>query len=443
MSPEAYQAIGEGLASVGPDGWTTLTLTFTAAAHADSSTVVATLADGSTVPAGPLPGTVAYTLHQLRRDAYREGAGTWFGATFTLHADGRFAADLDYDGPPAHDLAPELYVLDLLRNPRTPDATPAWLTAKLATRRVWGPTDQIEPSAEQQVALDRIVRSYTDALPAGWVRLVVREECSVDPESAGTAIVRALVVETPDGLEQRDFRAPRDVYFVLSDLMNELAAASPTRVVVLSLVIDRDGSRTVSVTPDEARLLEGVRDETSSRPVHDYLERNRAELERLAAAAPAPAGPEAPVVASRPGPLTYEEGAGRRAWWILLGVCLVAWLGLGVAGDFVVATLLVVILGGVVAVAMWSTTYYSTTRLTRTTLRAGSKKVRLADLDPSGITPPGDRVAGKLFGAGWGAVSSPTAIRVTPRGRKPFWVQAKDPEALHAALVRATARSSA
>jgi hypothetical protein len=441
MSPEAYQAIGEGLASVAPDGWTALTLTFTAAAHADRSSIVATLTDGSTVVAGPLPGTVAYTLRELRRDGYRDGAGTWFGATFTLHADGRFAADLDFDGPPAQDLAPELYVLDLLRYPRTPETTPAWLTEKLAARRVVGPDDEIPLSAEQQAALDRVVRSYTAALPAGSLRLVVREECSVDPESAGTAIVRALVVETPDGLEQRDFDAPRDVYFVLGDLLKELAAASPTRVVVFSLVVDRDGSHTVSVTPDEARLLEGVRDETTSRPVHDYLNRNRAELERLAAATPAKALAGAPTTG--PGPLTYEEGSGRRAWWILLGVCVAAWVGLGVAGDWVVSTLLVGILGGVVAVAMWSTTYYSTTRLTRTTLRAGSKRVRLADLDPSGITPPGDRVGGKLFGAGWGAISSPSAIRVTPRGGKPFWVQAKDPAALHAALVRATAGARA
>ncbi|GIG20767.1 hypothetical protein Cch01nite_14910 [Cellulomonas chitinilytica] len=430
MSPDEYQKIAEGLTSVAPEGWAELTLTFAAAAHAERSAVVARLADGGTAPAGPLPGTVAYTLRQLRIAAYREDAGTWFSATFVLRADGQFATDFDYDGDPGTDLSADLYALDLLKYPRTPEHTPAWLTAKLATRRVWAPSDEIELTADQHAVVERIVRSYADAAPAGWLRLVVREECSVDPGSAGSAIVRALVIETPDGLEQQDFRAPRETYFLRSGLLDELAVASPTRVIVFSLVVDRDGSHTVTVTPTDPGLLDGIRDETTSRPVHDYLANNREELERLAAATRAPA----------PGPARYSEGSSSRAWWILLGVCAAAWTWMTVAGDWVVATLLVGILGGVIAVAMWSTTYYSTTRLTGTALRAGSKRIRLADLDPSGVSAPGDPVKGKLFGAGWGAVRSPSAIRVTPRGQKPVWVQAKDPAALHAALVSAVSR---
>lgn len=136
----------------------------------------------------------------------------------------------------------------------------------------------------------------------------------------------------------------------------------------------------------------------------------------------------------------YDDGSSR-AMWILLAVCAVAWVALALAsGTWVLATLLVGILGGVAAVATWSSTYYGSTRLTATTLRAGSKRIKVADLDPSSISEPGDPVRGKLFGAGWGAISSPSAIRVAARGKKPIWVQAKDPAALHAALVLATSR---
>ncbi len=138
----------------------------------------------------------------------------------------------------------------------------------------------------------------------------------------------------------------------------------------------------------------------------------------------------------------YDDGSSR-AMWILLAVCAVAWVALALAsGSWVLATLLVGILGGVAAVATWSSTYYGSTRLTDTTLRAGSTRIKVADLEPAGISEPGAPVHGKLVGAGWGATSSPTAIRVVPRGKKPIWVQGRDPAALHSALVRAAARNA-
>lgn len=140
----------------------------------------------------------------------------------------------------------------------------------------------VELSPEQRDVVERIARSYAGAAPAGWLRIVSRQECSVAEDSAGIANVRVVVVETPDGgLEQQHFRPPRDLHFATGDLLRELAAASPTQVVVLVLVIDRDGSHAVTVTTDEARVLFGTRDDSSSRPVHDYLERHREELTAL------------------------------------------------------------------------------------------------------------------------------------------------------------------
>ena len=136
-------------------------------------------------------------------------------------------------------------------------------------------------SPDQQSLLERIARSHAAAAPASWLRIVCREECSVSPESDGIGSVRVVVVETPDGLEQQTFRPSDELYFETGDLLHELATGSPTQTVVLTLVIDRDGTREATVRVDVPRVLVGIRDETSSTPVHEYLDRNRAELTAL------------------------------------------------------------------------------------------------------------------------------------------------------------------
>jgi hypothetical protein len=126
-----------------------------------------------------------------------------------------------------------------------------------------------------------IAESYARAAPPGWVRIVSREENSVAEETRGSVSVRVVVVETPTGLEQQHFRPPRDLHFPMGDMLDELAAQSPTQVVVFDLVVDRDGSHTCTITQDVPRILVGIRDETSSGPVHDYLEQHRDELTAL------------------------------------------------------------------------------------------------------------------------------------------------------------------
>ncbi|KQR11773.1 hypothetical protein [Cellulomonas sp. Leaf334] len=143
------------------------------------------------------------------------------------------------------------------------------------------PTSTVDLTPDQQSLVERIARSYAAAAPAGWLRVVCREECSVSPESDGTGSVRVVVVETAAGLEQQTFRPSDELYWESGDLLRELAAASPTQTIVLSVVIDRDGRTEAAVVVDVPRVLVGIRDETSSKPIHHYLERNRAELTAL------------------------------------------------------------------------------------------------------------------------------------------------------------------
>lgn len=139
----------------------------------------------------------------------------------------------------------------------------------------------IAVSAEQAALVERIARSHAAAAPAGWLRIVCREECSVDPEIDGIASVQEVVVETTNGLEQQPFTPSRELHFESGDMLRELADSSPTQTVVMLLVVDRDGTHEATFTSDVPRVLVGIRDETSSKPVHEYLERNRAELTAL------------------------------------------------------------------------------------------------------------------------------------------------------------------
>ena len=141
------------------------------------------------------------------------------------------------------------------------------------------PTVDLRP--DQRDVVGRIVRSHAAAAPQGWVRIVSREECSVSAEADGTGTVQIVVVETPAGLAQQTFHPSRKLFFENDDLLRELAAESPTQTVVLHLVIDRDGTHEARFTVDMPRVLVGIRDETSSKPVHEYLDRNRAELTAL------------------------------------------------------------------------------------------------------------------------------------------------------------------
>ncbi|WP_019137335.1 hypothetical protein [Cellulomonas massiliensis] len=136
---------------------------------------------------------------------------------------------------------------------------------------------------EQEAVLAQIVAALPQSAPAGWLRIVSRREGTVAEGPYSGSSVDVVVVQTPAGLEQRDYRDPEDLYWTVLDLMEDLARSSSGGSVVLSLVVDRDGTSRVDLAEEAPKVLEGVRDESSSVPVHEYLERNRAELEELAA----------------------------------------------------------------------------------------------------------------------------------------------------------------
>jgi hypothetical protein len=137
----------------------------------------------------------------------------------------------------------------------------------------------------------------------------------------------------------------------------------------------------------------------------------------------------------------YEERSpSRRAWLVLLGICVAAWAALAVAdGGWVFATILVGMLGLIAAITMWSTGVYGNIRLTDTTLRVGRTTVQLADLYPWGVSQPGEKVEGKIVGGAFGSTLGSRVIGLTPREGRPMLVQSKDPDALRAALEKALA----
>ena len=76
-------------------------------------------------------------LETLRVAMYREGSGTWFGASFRVTSEGSATAEFDYENEPQWDVAPapEVYVADLQKFPRDDDHIPGWLKVQLARAR--------------------------------------------------------------------------------------------------------------------------------------------------------------------------------------------------------------------------------------------------------------------------------------------------------------------
>ncbi|PPG30293.1 hypothetical protein C5E10_12510 [Pseudoclavibacter sp. RFBG4] len=78
-------------------------------------------------------------MDALRAASYREGAGTWFSAKFTVTAAGAFTAEYNYDEEPewTHEIDSIAYVTDQKHFPRDEEHQPEWEKAKLAEGRVW------------------------------------------------------------------------------------------------------------------------------------------------------------------------------------------------------------------------------------------------------------------------------------------------------------------
>ncbi|WP_028046082.1 DUF3093 family protein [Cellulomonas sp. URHE0023] len=132
----------------------------------------------------------------------------------------------------------------------------------------------------------------------------------------------------------------------------------------------------------------------------------------------------------------YEERSPtRRSWLILLVVCVVGWVGLSFGeGGWVIATILVGIVGGIAAITMWSTGLYGNIRLTDSELRVGRSRVPLADLYPWGVPENAEQGRAPLAGGALAPTLGANIMELHRRNGTRFRVQSKNPDALRAAL---------
>jgi hypothetical protein len=100
--------------------------------------------DGQEVGSLPGVGNVTDNVCALREAMYSPRGGTWFSAVFQVFRDGRLKSSFNYDEEPVvlsaygtpREVMPSLYARDFDAFPRSPEATPAWLAAKVEAGRV-------------------------------------------------------------------------------------------------------------------------------------------------------------------------------------------------------------------------------------------------------------------------------------------------------------------
>ena len=135
--------------------------------------------------------------------------------------------------------------------------------------------------------------------------------------------------------------------------------------------------------------------------------------------------------------IRYEERfPSRRAWLVLLGICVVAWLGLYLLDRSAtwLSTPVILVLGGIAALTLYSTGRYGNIALTESVLRVGRGRVQLADIHPWGVSKPGDKLAGKFIGGAYAQTMGTHVIGLTLRDGTRVLVESKNPEALRTAL---------
>lgn len=139
-----------------------------------------------------------------------------------------------------------------------------------------------------------------------------------------------------------------------------------------------------------------------------------------------------------PAPLYAERSPSRRAWLVLLVLLVALYGGITIAtGDPGPGLPVVLILGAVVALAMWSTGFYGNVTLTPDELRAGRARVALADVHPWGVSPEGERPQGRLVGGAFASSMDRARLGLTLRSGERIVIQTTDPRALRTALERA------
>src|SRR5690349_18496031 len=114
-----------------------MTLVYEEVQDESTHSVMASTASGPSRGTGRFDRDAKRLLGELRTRMYRPGEGTWYTATVVVRATGGTTIDFDDDHEPESRFAPVSWLADLDRFPRTPEATPAWLSERTG-RPGWG-----------------------------------------------------------------------------------------------------------------------------------------------------------------------------------------------------------------------------------------------------------------------------------------------------------------
>jgi hypothetical protein len=135
-----------------------------------------------------------------------------------------------------------------------------------------------------QDELDRAAGFLIDAAPGHWIRIVLLAGRLVEDDGTLAGFTDVTVAVTWDGTElgQR-YVAPPPGQRLDAFALDAASAGQPEEGwTVLWMILDRDGGRTFDFSHEEARPLDDSASDEYWDAAHDYLERNRPELEALA-----------------------------------------------------------------------------------------------------------------------------------------------------------------
>ncbi|MGI5346665.1 hypothetical protein ACQEU8_00445 [Streptomyces sp. CA-250714] len=125
--------VTQGIVQRLPGSWSKAEFTYVAAGGTSSYELGVTMVDDTSTQVHDVPLTSVRALMRLRRGMYREGAGTRFTATFTVHSSLKCETHFDYESEPNFPIGitPASFVEDLKRFPRDEKNIPDWLRMKL------------------------------------------------------------------------------------------------------------------------------------------------------------------------------------------------------------------------------------------------------------------------------------------------------------------------
>ncbi len=116
-----------------PAGWQRLIMDFMAVGRHVNVAAGVRMADGSTQRFSP-PKETAKLFSRLRKGMYVDGVGTWYSLELIVDPPNTYSVKFNRDEEPRFRSAPapEQYLLDQERYPRTEENMPEWFRQRLA-----------------------------------------------------------------------------------------------------------------------------------------------------------------------------------------------------------------------------------------------------------------------------------------------------------------------